>query len=101
MNEVDHLSNRVRAGYSGRNIAPCYHGGTPIMENTRAPIEMDVSSLRSETRHPFGTRAKVLLASVFGPYAQDDDYGSRLINPREPSMGRTVSASSLAMCPAR
>lgn len=34
-------------------------------------------------RHPLGTRARVLLASVFGPYAQDDAYGSRLINPME------------------
>ena len=25
----------------------------------------------------------MLLASVFGPYAQDDQYGSRLINPME------------------
>src|SRR3974390_2306926 len=34
-------------------------------------------------RHPKGTRAKVLLTSVFGPYAQDDQYGSRAINPME------------------
>jgi len=33
--------------------------------------------------HPSGTRARVLLSSVFGPYAQDDDYGSRKINPME------------------
>ncbi len=33
--------------------------------------------------HPRGTRARVLLASVFGPYARDDRYGSRLINPME------------------
>jgi radical SAM superfamily enzyme YgiQ (UPF0313 family) len=33
--------------------------------------------------HPKGTRAKVLLTSVFGPYAQDDEYGSRAINPME------------------
>lgn len=34
-------------------------------------------------KHPFGTRARVLLSSVFGPYAQDDQYGSRAINPME------------------
>ena len=34
-------------------------------------------------RHPLKTRAKVLLTSVFGPYAQDDAYGSRKINPME------------------
>src|ERR1051325_825115 len=34
-------------------------------------------------RHPKGTRARILLSSVFGPYAQDDQYGSRKINPME------------------
>lgn len=33
--------------------------------------------------HPLGTQANVLLSSVFGPYAQDDAYGSRKINPME------------------
>lgn len=33
--------------------------------------------------HPLKTRAKVLLSSVFGPYAQNDEYGSREINPME------------------
>ena len=33
--------------------------------------------------HPKGSRARVLLSSVFGPYAQDDEYGSRTINPME------------------
>ena len=33
--------------------------------------------------HPKGTRARVLLASVFGPYACDDSYGSRAVNPME------------------
>ena len=30
-----------------------------------------------------GSAARVLLVSVFGPYAQDDEYGSRLLNPME------------------
>lgn len=34
-------------------------------------------------RHPLGRQATVLLSSVFGPYAQDDQYGSRQINPME------------------
>ena len=34
-------------------------------------------------RHPMGTRARVLLSSVFKPFAQDDEYGSRAINPVE------------------
>lgn len=35
------------------------------------------------TTHPLGTRARVLLTSVFGPFARDDEYGSRAINPME------------------
>src|SRR3954453_17306066 len=33
--------------------------------------------------HPKGIQARVLLSSVFGPYAQDDQFGSRTINPME------------------
>ncbi|MGI9101224.1 MAG: B12-binding domain-containing radical SAM protein [Terriglobales bacterium] len=33
--------------------------------------------------HPKGTKARVLLTSVFGPYARDDEFGSRSINPME------------------
>ncbi len=33
--------------------------------------------------HPKGTRARVLLSSVFGPYARDDEFGSRAVNPME------------------
>lgn len=33
--------------------------------------------------YPLGSRAKILLSSVFGPYAQDDEYGGRKINPME------------------
>ena len=33
--------------------------------------------------HPKRSAARVLLASVFGPYAQDDQFGSRKINPME------------------
>jgi radical SAM superfamily enzyme YgiQ (UPF0313 family) len=33
--------------------------------------------------HPQGSRARVLLTSVFGPFAQDDEFGSRSINPLE------------------
>jgi len=35
------------------------------------------------TRSPKGKRTRILLSSVFGPYAQDDAYGSRAINPME------------------
>ena len=33
--------------------------------------------------HPKGARARVLLSSVFKPFAQDDEFGSRAINPVE------------------
>ena len=33
--------------------------------------------------HPLGDRARVLLTSVFGPYARDDEFGSRALNPME------------------
>ena len=33
--------------------------------------------------HRLRSRAKVLLSGVFGPYAQDDEYGSRVLNPME------------------
>jgi radical SAM superfamily enzyme YgiQ (UPF0313 family) len=33
--------------------------------------------------HSKGSHARVLLSSVFGPYAQDDEFGSRTINPME------------------
>ena len=35
------------------------------------------------TIHPKGAQARILLSSVFGPYAQDDEFGSRKINPME------------------
>src|SRR5690242_20137566 len=33
--------------------------------------------------HSKKSNARVLLTSVFGPYAQDDSFGSRAINPME------------------
>jgi B12 binding domain/Radical SAM superfamily len=33
--------------------------------------------------HPKRSHARILLSSVFGPYAQDDEFGSRSINPME------------------
>jgi radical SAM superfamily enzyme YgiQ (UPF0313 family) len=43
----------------------------------------DPISLEHQEVHPLGSRAKVLLTSVFGPFAQDDEYGSRKLNPME------------------
>ncbi|HEY4930267.1 MAG TPA: B12-binding domain-containing radical SAM protein [Terriglobales bacterium] len=44
---------------------------------------VSISGPDSITPHPKGTQARILLSSVFGPYAQDDQYGSRAINPME------------------
>ena len=33
--------------------------------------------------NPSRTQPRVLLSSVFGPFAQDDEFGSRAINPME------------------
>ncbi|MBI5551277.1 MAG: B12-binding domain-containing radical SAM protein [Desulfobacterales bacterium] len=56
--------------------------------------------MKSTPVHPLGTRAKILLSSVFGPYAQDDAYGSRTVNPMElyqNQVTRTQGALSLRM----
>ncbi len=49
-------------------------------------METHASKLSSSSpveSHPKGTQARILLSSVFGPYAQDDEFGSRSINPME------------------
>ncbi|MBL7043347.1 MAG: cobalamin-dependent protein [Pirellulaceae bacterium] len=46
-------------------------------------LPIHVSNQPSQAVHALGSRAKVLLTSVFGPYAQDDQYGSRKMNPME------------------
>jgi len=63
----------------------------PIFPRARVNLESEMkfcdanepTSLERQQVHPLGSRAKVLLTSVFGPYAQDDQYGSRAINPME------------------
>ena len=39
--------------------------------------------LQPQATHPLGSKARVLLTSVFGPYARDDEDGSRKMNPME------------------
>ncbi len=54
--------------------------------NTKIPGSYDPKSPQSPgqlCRHPKGIRARVLLTAVFGPYAQDDQFGGRAINPME------------------
>ena len=45
--------------------------------------EIQSANPQSGKTHPLGSRAKVLLSGVFGPYARDDEYGSRALNPME------------------
>src|SRR3974377_172019 len=50
---------------------------------TNRGFRRELDMLQIAGRHHKGTRARVLLSSVFGPYAQDDKFGSRAINPME------------------
>jgi hypothetical protein len=47
------------------------------------PGPAGIESAQSTFPHPLSSKARILLTSVFGPYAQDDEYGSRRINPME------------------
>src|SRR5580704_11194450 len=53
------------------------------MDTSPAPASDSQSFQASQPKHPKGIRARVLLSGVFGPYAQDDEFGSRAINPME------------------
>jgi hypothetical protein len=58
-------------------------GGTAEAVPSPKPIFDTSSGVSEMPAHPKGNRARVLLTSVFGPYAQDDEFGSRAINPME------------------
>jgi hypothetical protein len=47
------------------------------------PVSSPSAPSATVEKHPKGTQARILLSSVFGPYAQDDEFGSRSINPME------------------
>ena len=54
------------------------------METLISDVPVSGASAHSGVeKHPKGTQARILLSSVFGPYAQDDEFGSRSINPME------------------
>jgi radical SAM superfamily enzyme YgiQ (UPF0313 family) len=53
-----------------------------IRQNEHQPHASHTAQVRTPV-HPLGTKAKVLLTSVFGPYGADDEYGSRAMNPME------------------
>ena len=46
-------------------------------------VDLQPAAGQPRTIHPLGSRARVLLTSVFGPYARDDEHGSRALNPME------------------
>lgn len=56
-------------------------------------MKADYAQIHAHDQHPRAvhpaaspgkpSRARVLLTSVFGPYARDDEYGSRVLNPME------------------
>ena len=80
-------------GYGSELEAPLYHqmGGLPSSTYLRNFIEEEIMTSTTDAgtqqkalpRHPLGSDARVLLTSIFGPYAQDDPFGSRIINPME------------------
>ena len=53
------------------------------MIRRRFIMNSKIQAVNPQPVHPLKTRARVLLTSVFGPYGQDDEYGSRKINPME------------------
>ena len=79
-----HLAGR-RASGSGWD-SDSLHG--PWKETDERELESHTpnhtSTPRCGERHPQGSQACVLLSSVFGPYARDDECGSRSIKPMEP-----------------
>jgi radical SAM superfamily enzyme YgiQ (UPF0313 family) len=65
------------SGFASRSIP------TSTLESGIIPKNNLHGRSANSERHPKGTQARVLLSSVFGPYAQDDEFGSRSINPME------------------
>jgi len=53
------------------------------MTTTISPTIFRPTTYPQHPIHPRGSNARVLLTSVFGPYAQDNEYGSRAMNPME------------------
>lgn len=50
---------------------------------THAPVPLPLFEAPPAPIHPLRGKARVLLCSVFGPYARDDEHGSRALNPME------------------
>ena len=61
---------------------------------------IELANAETQAAYPARSKARVLLCSVFGPYGQDDEYGSRNMNPMElyhNQVTRTQGAFSLRM----
>ncbi|MBW2095963.1 MAG: cobalamin-dependent protein [Deltaproteobacteria bacterium] len=43
----------------------------------------DPGSFERLRPHPLASKAHILLTSIFGPYARNDEFGSRILNPME------------------
>lgn len=62
-------------------MSPVTLSESPRSEGPRSTSPRRVSPLPAP--HPKGKNVHILLSSVFGPYACDDAYGSRKVNPME------------------
>jgi len=79
---------RFLAQNCSREAISCYdacNGAWGDRRQEAVQVNGSIQSSRSGgfEKHPKGVRARVLLSSVFGPFAQDDEFGSRSINPME------------------
>src|SRR5690242_8688645 len=64
--------------------SPCFNSRTrSAAKDASMATIAEIASTALSRQHPRGIQARILLASVFGPYAQDDEYGSRKLNPME------------------
>ena len=71
---------------NGSNLVEGIRVLTQILQKTRgavAKIEFKELKLLKCPSIRRARKARILLSSVFGPYAQDDEFGSRKINPME------------------
>lgn len=59
------------------------NGWDSELELHASSVDLVLHDVSTPQVHPKGSKARVLLSSVFGPYAQDDEFGSRSINPME------------------
>src|SRR6266853_553797 len=64
-------------------VASHYSHNMDQLESCQSATHPQLSPITLPKTHPKGTRARILLSSVFGPFAQDDEFGSRAINPME------------------